>query len=529
MENILKQKYKLSKSAAKSITAEAKVLLNMPEGATYSKTLEAKCVALAEDRGYVANGKPVEKLPQRTSWVPSSEPLPEYESRTLAGYADDQSYMTNFSKVTTASAPPGSSKFASSHGQSSTRKKHNHGRRASTSFVPETGDPFASNDDADWGFSSSSKPGKSSRRSSAIGGMTSSEFGNDDPFASIAGRSNNNTRSKHRPSRRHSTCGRAEDFAPFDDKPFPPSPAEMNGVAEDFLFSSGSGNNRISTESRQRTKSEIEVPKLYEKGKTKNPLLMIPDPLSEQRAQQQEEENFFAEIDKHKKHSKEDDPFADLDDDSSAGDFSDEGTIDWDEGGVIVPKKEKYGGSGDLSSSISFLNSSSGDIKTDRKKSRLPATDRKRLSGLETRNSRRNMDDELTTATPSTRFSTDSEYSSSTIRSKKSNASAVELKTGSLLSDLVLIMDGKMDIPGGNEEGGGGGEPKPSRRRSVGGANDGGPRPSRRKSNAAGGGGGGGDDDDDDPFIVRSEVRGAEMGAFVKESRAGKNENLRIV
>mmetsp|Transcript_3993 Transcript_3993/g.7972 ORF Transcript_3993/g.7972 Transcript_3993/m.7972 type:complete len:526 (+) Transcript_3993:116-1693(+) len=512
MENILKQKYKLPKSAAKGITAEAKMLLNMPEGATYSKTLEKKCIALAEDKGYLENGKPVEKLPQRTSWVPSSEQMPEYESKTLADCSDDQSCMTNFSKMTTASAPPGSSRFASSHGTSS-RKKHHHGRRASTSFIPETGDPFASNDDTDWGFSSSSKPSKhtSSRRSSALGNSTSSGFGDEDPFASLAGRSVNSKPPKHHSTRRNSTGGREGDFASFGStKPAPPCPAEINGVSEDFLFSSGSGSNHRSMDSRQKPQGEIAVPTLYEKGKTKNPLLMIPDPLSEHREQQHEQENFFAEIDKSKKHSKKDDPFADSDDDSLGGDFSDEGTINWDEGGVIVPKKEKYGSTSELGNSISFLNSSCGELITDRKKSKHQGTDRKRLSGLEKRNSRRNMDDELTTATPSTRFSTDSEYSASTTRSKKSNAPGVELKTGSLLSDLVLIMDGKMDIPGGNDEGGG--EPRPSRRRSAGGKDDGGARPSRRRSN-------GGGANDDDPFVVRSEVRGAEMGAFVKGTR----------
>lgn len=492
MENILRQKYKLPKSAAKNITAEAKSLLNLPDGATYSKSLESQCVAIAEDKGYLQDGMPVEKLPQRTSWIPSDEHVPHYESKTLTD-SDDQSVMTNFSKMTTASAPPGMSKYGHG-GQYASRKKG--GRRASTSFIPETEDPFG--DDAfgsgfgDWGTSHSTSKG--SRRTSADGGVTSSAFGGEDPFASIAGRSTNGKPPKHRASRRHSSCAA------------PPHPAEINGVSEEFLFS---GSKHKSSGSHQN--GEIAVPTLYEKRKTKNPLFMIPDPVSQHREEQQAQDDFFAEMDRKK--GKNDDPFADSDE-GSMGEFSDDGTINWDEGGVIVPKKEKYNKNGSASelsgSATSFLNSSNGELKPDRKKSRPPGSDRKRLSGLEKRNSRRGLDDELTTATPSTRFSTDSEYSASTTRSRKSTASGVELKTGSLLSDLVLIMDGKMDVPEGSEPSEK--EPRPSRRGSSGGGTGSGTRPSRRRSN-------GGGRDDDDPFVVRSEVRGAEMGAFVKGPR----------
>mmetsp|Transcript_4555 Transcript_4555/g.9191 ORF Transcript_4555/g.9191 Transcript_4555/m.9191 type:complete len:371 (+) Transcript_4555:138-1250(+) len=73
MENILKQKYKLPKSAARSIVAEAKSLLKIPQGVMYSKPLEVKCVSIAENRGFLENGKPIEKKPQRTTWVPSQQ------------------------------------------------------------------------------------------------------------------------------------------------------------------------------------------------------------------------------------------------------------------------------------------------------------------------------------------------------------------------------------------------------------------------------------------------------------------------
>ena len=73
MENILKQKYKLPKSAARSIAAEAKSLLKIPQGVMYSKPLELKCISIAENRGFLENGKPIEKKPQRTTWVPSQQ------------------------------------------------------------------------------------------------------------------------------------------------------------------------------------------------------------------------------------------------------------------------------------------------------------------------------------------------------------------------------------------------------------------------------------------------------------------------
>ena len=67
----MKQKYKLPKSAARSIVAEAKSSLKMKHDVMYSKPLELKCVEIAEKRGFLENGKPVEKKPQRTTWIPS--------------------------------------------------------------------------------------------------------------------------------------------------------------------------------------------------------------------------------------------------------------------------------------------------------------------------------------------------------------------------------------------------------------------------------------------------------------------------
>lgn len=71
MENLLKQKYKLPKSAARSIVAEAKSLLKLKHDVCFSKSLQLKCIAIAESRGFLENGKPIEKKPQRTTWMPS--------------------------------------------------------------------------------------------------------------------------------------------------------------------------------------------------------------------------------------------------------------------------------------------------------------------------------------------------------------------------------------------------------------------------------------------------------------------------
>ena len=216
-------------------------------------------------------------------------------------------------------------------------------------------------------------------------------------------------------------------FAAFDNDfhskgppPVPPmlsNPSMGNNVSEEFRFSP----------QRKQKRGEIAVPALDRKGtkqSSENPLLMVPDPM----AQQRNDEDFFADMPAPKGMS--DDPFSDpafhasgrFSDEGSMdeGDFSDDGTILWEEGGVIVPKAEKYNGHRSMtnfSSSGSHLNYSYGDMKynTSTKASRksppssTPAG-RKRLDGLERRN-RASNDDDLTTATPSTRFSTDSEYS----------------------------------------------------------------------------------------------------------------------
>ena len=469
---------------------------------------------------------------------------------------DDQTMMTEFTKQTTASAPPTLFQFNSAHNPPTAHsKKHNHGRRrASTSFVPHTkegenefgfpnttssGDPFASEGNA-WnarGFPSSTtaKRAPQARRSS-VDGIT--PFG-EDPFV---GMSSATKPPKHHHSSRQTGPGNAlasaDNFASFDDftadapkklKPQPPAP---------MIPSNGAG-------ARANPCQEIALPPLIGSDKPttrkpatkENPLLSIPDPLSEHR--QKQKEDFFAEMPANKQT---DDFFADSalgastpfsdDDASDEGDFSDEGTILWEEGGVIVSKAEKYNrSSGSLNASFSFLNSSGGNLKFDQSKlkgsnnnnnnnnnkaSRRSLTERKRLDGLERRNSRRGMDDDLTTATPSTRISTDSEYSVSTARSKKSTSPGVELKTGSLLSDLVLIMDGKMEIPGGKEkEGSRDKETRPSRHRSAGG-NENGTRQSRRRPVDG--------TDNSDPFVVRQEVRGENMKSFSRVSRSKSND-----
>lgn len=81
MENILRQKYKLPKPAARSIVAEAKSSLKMSADVTYSKALEHRCVKIAEDRGFLENGKPIEKKPARTTWIPSQPTMKSSDLR----------------------------------------------------------------------------------------------------------------------------------------------------------------------------------------------------------------------------------------------------------------------------------------------------------------------------------------------------------------------------------------------------------------------------------------------------------------
>lgn len=477
---------------------------------------------------------------------------------------DDQTMMTEFTKQTTASAPPTLSKFATAHAPSSSSKKHNYGRRrASASFVPAqkdarndfefpnafTEDPFApgsAGGKTDGGFPPSTTAKRAPTRRTSVDGTSRRDrtaFG-DAPFAAVPSSSKplkHHESSQKRQNGQGTADSEAVNFAslgglaadaPKKSRPQPPAPPAPPAP---MVSSNGADTGANSCQ-------EIALPPLVgsERPASKpaikeNPLLSIPDPLSEHR--QQQDNNFFAEMPAA---TDADDFFADSafgvrarfsdDDASDGGDFSDEGTILWEEGGVIVSKAEKYNrSSGSLTASSSFLNLSGENFKFDQgneasnknKASRRSSTGRKRLHGLERRHSRRNMDDDLTTATPSTRISTDSEYSASTTRSKKSTAAGVELKTGSLLSDLVLIMDGKVDISGGNEKECNKDKGlRSSRRRSAVG-NEGGMRQSRRRSTDG--------TDNSDPFVVRQEGRGENMRSFSKVSRSKSNNESDIV
>ena len=123
MENLLKQKYKLPKSAARSIVAEAKSLLKMKHDVMYSKPLELKCVAIAESRGFLENGKPVEKKPQRTTWVPS-EPIMKADnlrSRVTQILAQPESPKRSSRPTVSRSSERSSSNRSESSGRHSSR------------------------------------------------------------------------------------------------------------------------------------------------------------------------------------------------------------------------------------------------------------------------------------------------------------------------------------------------------------------------------------------------------------------------
>lgn len=448
--------------------------------------------------------------------------------------SDDQTMMTEFTKQTTASAPPSLSKYHAPPAPSKSSKRHNHGRRrASTSYVPKskdtgnefgfpnafTDDPFAGASSNDWN-DSGSKSRRAHTRRSSVDGTTRRETSSsaDDPFG---GNSSSTKPPKHNSQlkRKNADFGH-KSFSSFDDFA-PPAPMISSKAAYQTQLSTASEEIALSGLKRNElaTTSSSNKPAVKE-----NPLLSIPDPLAEYRREQQQEEAFFAEMSKSRSNT--DNVFADpsafhasarFSDEhaSDEEDFSDDGTILWEEGGVIVSRAEKYNrSSGSLNTSGSFLNTSSGNLS---RASRRSSTGRKRLDGLEIRN-RKGTDDDLTTATPSTRFSTDSEYSAATSRSRKnSTAPAIELKTGSLLNDLVLIMDGKLEIPGGKEEESPPGkEPRPSRRRSTAG-HESGTRQPRRKSNDQG-------TDATDPFVVRQEGRGENMRSFSMVSRTKSHE-----
>lgn len=81
MENILRQRYKLNKAAARSVVAEARTALRIGKDVMFTKPLQQKCISIAEERGFLEDGKPVEKKPQRTTWRPSQKSLEAIDLR----------------------------------------------------------------------------------------------------------------------------------------------------------------------------------------------------------------------------------------------------------------------------------------------------------------------------------------------------------------------------------------------------------------------------------------------------------------
>jgi hypothetical protein len=72
MEKLLQRKYKLPKSAARSIAAEARSILKIQHDIMWTKALESTCVNIAEARGFLENGQLKVKKPARTEWFPST-------------------------------------------------------------------------------------------------------------------------------------------------------------------------------------------------------------------------------------------------------------------------------------------------------------------------------------------------------------------------------------------------------------------------------------------------------------------------
>lgn len=58
-ERILQKKYKLSKSVAKEVAAEARELLDMSKNVLWCKALEKECLLITDARGLTKNGVPV--------------------------------------------------------------------------------------------------------------------------------------------------------------------------------------------------------------------------------------------------------------------------------------------------------------------------------------------------------------------------------------------------------------------------------------------------------------------------------------
>ena len=463
-----------------------------------------------------------------------------FEGSRLRGLSGDSNMRSSFTKQSMDSAPAQFSTNFLTVPPAASGKKQNHGRRrASTSFpfgsqsrednsgFPNafSNDPFASNHGHADNLRKSTSSRKESRRSSIAGIGVAKSYSSDDVFRAFENDALSKPRAP-RSSRRHSAhCAMPKpDTAPFDcdtsegqgfanfdnfEASLSSSSQKMPHSFAELDFADFSGGNRIGPkngESSQRSRP-VTQRKQSKRSMKENPLYSIPDPMAELRRQQQAEQDFFANMPTPKGMDFESSLSASAafntsaafsDELSTKGDFSDDETILWEEGGTIVSKDEKYNGNrsnGTLSSSGSMLNSSFGDTSSKRrgrgggnaKPPRRTISNRK----LDNRHGRGGEDD-LTTSTPSTRISTDSEYSS---------IPSVELKTGSLLNDLVLIMDGKLELQDGKVREVSHRKARTSSR-SVS-SYDG---PSRRRSSRADNGG--------DPFVFKQETRGVDMGSF---------------
>ena len=64
MEKMMQKKHGLSKNRSRQCVTEAMTQLGLEAGVLYSKALEARCLELAEERGWLVDGKPPIKLPR---------------------------------------------------------------------------------------------------------------------------------------------------------------------------------------------------------------------------------------------------------------------------------------------------------------------------------------------------------------------------------------------------------------------------------------------------------------------------------
>eukprot|EP00977_Amphora_coffeiformis_P028571 scaffold36103_cov176-Amphora_coffeaeformis.AAC.2 len=74
LEDRLRVHYKIPTDAARSIAAEAMRLVRPPPGVLFDKNLEHTCLEIAEARGFLENGRPVERKatgPKGIEWFPS--------------------------------------------------------------------------------------------------------------------------------------------------------------------------------------------------------------------------------------------------------------------------------------------------------------------------------------------------------------------------------------------------------------------------------------------------------------------------